>query len=494
MKIHPKFEDIKKTDKQSHLPIIASFVSDTETPISVYKKLSQESPYSFLLESGDNGTRLGRYSFIGLKPKKVFEFKNGVCSVSQQDKINFEDFNDPLEVLAKELQNYQVDKTIFQNHNLPILSGGLIGFFSYEASRYFESIPLAKNDILEMPDGIFGLYETLVVFDHFTNKITFIKYLDLKSSNLAESYQNILSTFDVLKDALQNNSTNLSELQFTEDILLEKDFESNFEEEEYCDRVEEILEKIRSGETYQLQLSQRLELELKESDSSFDTYRRLRLLNPSPYMYFLKYPNFDIVGASPETLVRCENDEILVRPIAGTRKRTGDSKKDEILENELKNCPKEQAEHLMLVDLARSDVGKVAEIKTVCTEDLMHFERFSHVVHLVSDIRGQLKENKTIFDAFRSVFPHGTVTGAPKIRSQEIIAKYENDRRGVYSGAVGYFDFHSNMDMAIAIRTMVIKERIAYIQAAGGIVYDSIPAHEFKESINKMKGCLAAIL
>ncbi len=399
MNIFPKFEDLKNIKNISHTAIIYQFVADTLTPISIYQKITKEKPYSFLLESAENNTKLSRYSFIGLNPKKIFEFKNGVCVITEKDKLKFEDFDDPLKILKKE--------------------------------------------ILGTPDGIFALYETIIVFDHFTQKVSFIKYLNLKSKNLKKEYEEIKNTFDVLKEAILQNDSNLKELEFTKEILSEKKFESNFTKTEFCKKVEKILEKIKNGETYQLQFSQRLKLILKDKDNSFDCYRRLRLLNPSPYMYFLKYPEFDIVGASPETLVRVENKDILVRPIAGKRKKT---------EDELINSEKEQAEHLMLVDLARNDTGKIADISSVETQHLMHIERFSHVVHLVTDIRG------------------------------------------IYSGAVGYFDFHGNMDMAIAIRTMLIKNNYAYIQAAGGIVYDSIPDQEYKESMNKMNGCLAAIL
>ncbi|OGJ50194.1 anthranilate synthase component I [Candidatus Peregrinibacteria bacterium RIFOXYB2_FULL_32_7] len=495
MNIFPKLDSLKKLKLGSvtHVPVIANFVNDTETPISIYKKITQEKPYSFLLESGDNANKFGRYSFISLNPKKVFEFKNNICSITENGNVSFIEFEDPLKILEKELKNYKIDESLNENLDIPILTGGFVGFFSYEACKYFEKIPLAKKDFLQMPDCIFALYETIIIFDHFKHKIYFIKYLNLKNDIEAE-YQKILTTFDVLKEGLQKNELDLSELEFTKELPLEKKFYSNFTKEEYLKKVEKILFKIKSGETYQLQLSQRLSVPLKEADNSFDIYRRLRLLNGSPYMYFLKYPNFDIVGASPETLVRVENNEILVRPIAGTRKRTGDPKRDKELEKELSNCPKEQAEHMMLVDLARNDVSRIAEIGSVETSDLMHFERFSHVVHLVSDIRGKLKKDKTIFDAFKSIFPHGTVTGAPKIRTQEIIAEMENERRGIYTGAVGYFGFNGNMDTAIAIRTMLIKDKIAYLQAAGGIVYDSIPEMEYKESMNKMKGSLSAIL
>src|SRR3989339_685891 len=481
MEVSPKFDEINlKNAQYTHIPLVASFISDTETPISIYKKLSDLKPYSFLLESADNATSFGRYSFIGLNPKKIFEFKDNICVVKKGADLSFIDFNDPLRILESEINNFKIDKEINEKLNLPIFTGGLVGFFSYEASRFFEKMPQAKIDILNIPDGVFALYDLIVVFDHFKHKIFFVKYIQVNSENFETDYQKTVSLFQILYDSITKTELNLNPLEFTQEIPLEKNFKSNFTKEKFCTKVNEILEKVKAGETFQLQISQRLNLDLKEKDSPFDIYRRLRLLNPSPYMYFLRYPNFDIIGASPETSLRVENDEILVRPIAGTRKRTGNLERDLELEAELKNSIKEQAEHMMLVDLARNDVGRVAEIKSVETSNLMHFERFSHVVHLVSDIRGKLRKNKTIFDAFRATFPHGTVTGAPKIRSQQIIAEIEDEKRGIYSGAVGYFDFAGNTDTAIAIRTIVVKGNKAYIQAAGGIVYDSIPEQESK--------------
>lgn len=433
-------------------------VCDTETPVSLYTKLALRRQYAFLLESAEPHQTLGRYSVIGFDPLLLHLFPAG-------GKQN------PLEILRKAYENIAYTS----DPNLPRLQAPFVGYFSYEIARHFEklNLPLKGADI---PEGIFFLPKNLLIFDHLKRNLTVIAYNEKDLRTLLKEIEAIKNLPGPKAISLEPFSAPTAKIQKN----------AGFEK-----LVSAAKEKICAGEIFQIVVSQKFKQPTKAHP--FDLYRRLRLISPSPYMYYLQYPDFSIIGSSPETLVRTENDDVILRPIAGTRRRGKTEKEDIALERELLNDIKEQAEHMMLVDLGRHDIGRMAKPGTVRVSKMMFAERFSHVMHLVSEIRGKRRTDLSLFDIFRMAFPAGTLTGAPKIRAMEIIAEFEREPRGVYGGAVGYFDLSGNMDFAIAIRTMVYKNGIVTLRAGAGIVYDSKPAHENLECRNKAAAPLTAL-
>jgi len=470
---YPTLEEIKKQKKDGNLiPVYREIVADLETPVSAFLKISRGG-YSFLLESVEGGERLARYSFIGTEPYRVLTTK-------AEDKIN------PLPLIAEELKNYK----IVPSTNLPRFCGGAVGYLSYETATRFDELPSPANDPLGLPESLFMFVDTMLVFDHATHKIKVLSHVHL-DSDIEQSYQNAVGKIDNLIDRLSHA---LEPSQNKTALTLSKassNLSSNFSKDEFEASVEKIKQYITSGEAIQVVLSQRLAQ--PTSAAPFEIYRALRTLNPSPYMFFLNFTDFCIIGASPEILVRVEDGMVMTRPLAGTRPRGKSLDEDIILEQELRNDEKERAEHIMLVDLGRNDIGHVSEPGTVEVSDLMDVERYSHVMHLVTHVQGKLRHDLDAFDALQACFPAGTVSGAPKIRAMEIIAELEPEKRGPYAGAVGYFSFSGNMDMAIAIRTMVATKGTAYVQAGCGIVYDSIPEREYQETMNKAQALLKAI-
>jgi anthranilate synthase component 1 len=470
---YPTLEEIKKHKKDGNLiPIYREIVADLETPVSAFLKISHGG-YSFLLESVEGGERLARYSFIGTEPYRVLATKA-------------EDNSNPLPLIAEELNKYKM----IQATDLPRFCGGAVGYLSYETATRFEKLPSPASDSLGLPESLFMFVDTMLVFDHVTHKIKVLSHVHL-DGDIEQAYQSAVDKIDNLIDRLSRTLEPSQNKKAPNSSKTSYSLSSNFSKDEFEASVQKIKQYITSGEAIQVVLSQRLAQ--PTSATPFEIYRALRTLNPSPYMFFLNFTDFCIIGASPEILVRVEDDMVMTRPLAGTRQRGKDLAEDIILEQELRNDEKERAEHIMLVDLGRNDIGRVSEPGTVEVSDLMNVERYSHVMHLVTHVQGKLRHDLNTFDALQACFPAGTVSGAPKIRAMEIIAELEPGKRGPYAGAVGYFSFSDNMDMAIAIRTMIVSKGTAYVQAGCGIVYDSIPEREYQETLSKAQALLKAI-
>jgi len=471
---YPTLEEVKKYGKEGNLvPVYREIVADLETPVSAFLKINRGG-YSFLLESVEGGERLARYSFIGTEPYRVLTTRG-------------EDQTDPLPLVARELEKYQVVSV----EGLPKFCGGAVGYLSYETVTRFEELPSPEFDRLGIPESLFMLVDTVLIFDHVMHRIKVLSHAHLDGDTEA-AYQKAVNNIEELVARLNQPLRPRPQMNATDTpVASESKPTSNFAREEYEAVVDQIKQYITAGEAIQVVPSQRLSRPTRADP--FDIYRALRTINPSPYMFFLDFSDFHIIGASPEILVRVEDGLVATRPLAGTRRRGQDPAEDARLEQELRNDEKERAEHIMLVDLGRNDIGRVSEPGTVEVSDLMEVERYSHVMHLVTHVQGKLRGDMTAFDALRACFPAGTVSGAPKIRAMEIIAEFEPEKRGPYAGAVGYFSFSGNMDMAIAIRTMVVSQGIAYLQAGGGVVYDSVPALEYEETMNKAQALLRAI-
>jgi len=467
---YPTLDEVRQLKGYGNLvPIYREIRADLETPVSAYLKIARRN-YSFLLESVEGGERLARYSFIGTEPSLILKTGN-------ENPIN------PLDLVEKKFSQLHPVPTA----DLPRFHGGMVGYLSYDVARYFEKLPSPDHDPLGLPESMLMLADTLLVFDHLTHKIKIVSHVHL-DGDVEAAYFRATQKIDILADRLEHPvcsevSKNIPSIGSV--------VSSNFSQAEFETRVLQAKEHIYAGDIIQVVLSQRLERHTNANP--FDIYRALRSINPSPYMYYLHLGDFHIVGASPELLVRVEDGVVSNHPIAGTRPRGKDAAEDLALEEELRNDEKERAEHIMLVDLGRNDIGRISEPGTVEVTQLIDVERYSHVMHLVSHVQGKLRGELSQFDALRSCFPAGTVSGAPKIRAMEIIAELERIKRGPYAGAVGYFDFSGNLDTAIAIRTIVIKNNIAYIQAGAGIVADSVPEREYQESLNKAQALLAAI-
>ena len=478
------------------LPLYRDILADLETPVSAYCKTAQ-GPYSFLLESVTGGERVGRYSFIGIDPYLVITHREETATLYRIPGQNGHaasevvTCHDPLQLLEQELGQFRLlTPPGISQDELPRFHGGAVGFLSYETASRFESLPVPEKNTLDLPLAVFCFTETVLVFDHVKHRVRIVTHLHLDAPDLNAEYQRGKDILDAVQQRLRQPialpaepapTTNKVSLQVT----------SNRTRDEFEDMVRRSIEYIQAGDVFQVVPSQRLSRHVNAAP--FTVYRALRAVNPSPYMFYLDLHDFHIVGASPELLVRFEDNEVTIRPIAGTRPRGSDKESDQNFAEELKNDPKEQAEHVMLVDLARNDVGRVSIPGSVHVGEFMEVERYSHVMHLVSNITGQLRDAMTPFEALRAGFPAGTVSGAPKIRAMEIISELEGEQRGVYAGAVGYFSHSGNQETAIALRTMVIKNGRAYIQAGCGVVADSDPAAEYQESLNKAKALLRAL-
>ncbi|HEU65369.1 MAG TPA: anthranilate synthase component I [Chloroflexi bacterium] len=467
---YPTLEEVRQLKKHGNLvPVCRDIQADLETPVSAYLKIARGN-YSFLLESVEGGERLARYSFIGTEPLLVLRTGNDNPVA-------------PLNSVEKDLAQFRPVSIA----NLPRFHGGMVGYLSYEVARHFERLPCPDRDPQGLPESVLMLADTLLVFDHITHKIKVVSHAHL-DGDVDTAYREATCKIDELVHRLEQ-PIHLGTLKNTPSNRSE--VSSNFSQAEFEAIVSQAKEYIYAGDIIQAVLSQRLAR--RTYANPFAIYRALRSINPSPYMYYLHLGDFYIAGASPELLVRVEDGIVSTHPIAGTRRRGKDTTEDLSLEEELKHDKKECAEHIMLVDLGRNDIGRISEPGTVEVTQLMDVERYSHVMHLVSHVQGRLRAGLSQFDALRSCFPAGTVSGAPKIRAMEIIAELEREQRGPYAGAVGYFDFSGNLDTAIAIRTIVIKNNIAYIQAGAGVVADSIPEREYQESLNKAQALLAAI-
>lgn len=481
-----KEEFIKLAKEDNVIPVYREILADFETPLSAFTKIDK-GDYSFLLESVEGGERIARYSFLGSSPSLVFSSKAGKIALSE-GKVSkiFETKLDPIEELKKIMGRYK----FMEVKGLGRFCGGLVGYLGYDIVRFIEKIGEKNPDDLKLPDSVFMLMDTLLIFDHVDHKIKVISNVHVKGDP-AQSYDEAVKKIDAvirdLKAAPAKDSSRLV-LKKREAPLKVK---SNFAKSGFENIVKKAKEYIKAGDIIQVVLSQRLEVPI--SSTPFNIYRALRSINPSPYMYYLKLKDFSLVGSSPEIMVRCEAGNVELRPIAGTRPRGADEKEDRALIDDLLRDPKERAEHIMLVDLGRNDIGRVSEYKSVKVSELMTIEKYSHVMHIVSDVSGRLREGKDIFDLIRATFPAGTVTGAPKVRAMQIIEELENARRGPYAGSIGYFSFSGNLDSCITIRTIIIKDNTAYIQAGAGIVADSDPEKEYHETMNKARALLKAV-
>lgn len=470
---------------QQRIPISVEILADMETPLSVFKKLGNQ-PYSYLFESVEGGEKWARYSLIGLPASTVIKVFNNEIQIWEDGKITEKLISeDPL----KFLEEYQENIKVKVNEELPGFTGGLVGYLGYDCIRYIEPRLSQSNlpDPLGTPDALFMLSEEVAVFDNLNNKLHLIVL------SKSESKEDITSANERLKELSDKLLTPLA-LNNTEEInspVTEKDFVSGFGEKEFKESVEKIKEYIRAGDVMQVVCSQRMSVPF--TSDPVELYRSIRHLNPSPYLYYLNLEEFHIVGSSPEILARLENGEVTVRPIAGTRRRGKDDMDDIAMEEDMVNDPKEIAEHLMLIDLGRNDIGRIAEPGTVEVTQRFGIERYSHVMHMVSNVRAKLRKGLKSMDVFRATFPAGTLSGAPKIRAMEIIDEFEPVKRGIYGGAIGYFSWQGNMDMAITIRTAIIKDEVLYIQAGGGFVADSDPELEWKESLNKGRAIFKAV-
>jgi len=473
---HPSLEEVKGLGRSANLvPIYREIMADFETPVSAYLKVAR-GPYSFLLESVEGGERLARYSFIGTEP--YLTLKTG--SKEEAGSV------DPLSLIERELSKYKLAAV----PELPRFHGGAVGYLSYEAVQHFEKLPSPESDPLGLPESVFMFTDTLLVFDHLKHKIKVVSHVNL-DGDVETFYNKAVEKIEGLVERLSWPIHRGWLRQGPTASDLRAEVVSNLSQAEYEAKVAIAKEYIVDGDIIQVVLSQRLS-KRTEADP-FDIYRALRTVNPSPYMYYLHLDDFHIVGASPELLVRVDDGVVATHPIAGTRPRGADEIEDIALEEELRHDEKERAEHIMLLDLGRNDIGRVSEPGTVEVTQLMDVERYSHVMHLVSHVQGRLRRGLTQFDALRACFPAGTVSGAPKIRAMEIIAELEPDKRGPYAGCVGYFSFSGNLDTAITIRTVVISDGVASIQAGGGIVADSVGHREYQESMNKAQATLKAI-
>lgn len=482
------FADYAQQQRQAgytHVPIVHASLADLDTPVSTYLKLAAQ-PYSYLFESVQGGDKWGRYSIIGLPCRTVYRITDSVLTIEHDgQEMRRETVADPLHTVRELRDEYRVA----DYPGLPEMIGGLVGYFGYETIGHIEKRLhcSGKTDTLETPDIMLLVSEEVLVFDNLSGRIYMLCLADLNQSNAFEEAQGRLAEIEskLATTRLESNLLRAEKRSAT------PEYQAHFSQPDFEQAVERCRAYIRDGDIMQVVLSQRLSTPF--TGRSIDVYRALRTINPSPYMYFLNMGNFDIVGSSPEILVRLEEGKVTVRPIAGTRKRGQDEAQDKAREHELLNDAKELAEHVMLIDLGRNDVGRIADTGSVQLTEKMLIERYSHVMHIVSNVQGQLQPGLDAVDVIKATFPAGTVSGAPKIRAMEIINELEPIKRGVYSGAIGYLGWHGNMDTAIAIRTAVIKDGVLNIQAGAGIVADSVPEYEWQETLSKARAMFTAV-
>ena len=470
----------------NRIPLQREILADLDTPLSAYLKLA-EGPYSYLFESVHGGEKWGRYSMIGLPARtqlKVYDHE--ITVLRDGEVIEQTTADDPLQWL----EEFQAQFHVPEIDHLPRFSGGLVGYFGYDTVRYIEPrlAQCPNPDPLGVPDILLMVSDEIVIFDNLSGKLYIIVHVDPTDNDaLTHGQQRLEAIAERLRNARPTYPSEHPSLE-----VEEKDFTSTFSQAGYMEAVERIKDYIIEGDVMQAVPSQRMSI--RYESAPLDIYRALRSLNPSPYMFYFDFDDFHVVGSSPEILVRLEDNEVTVRPIAGTRPRGTDEKSDKRLQQDLLADPKELAEHLMLIDLGRNDVGRVSATGSVKVTEQMVIERYSHVMHIVSNVVGELRDGMSALDVLRATFPAGTVSGAPKIRAMEIIDELEPVKRGIYAGAVGYLSWNGNMDTAIAIRTAVIKDKTLHIQAGGGIVADSVPATEWEETLNKRRAMFRAVM
>jgi len=491
----PTLAEFQKLAEQGNLiPVTRRILADFETPLSAYQKIRGQGE-SFLFESVEGGEHIGRYSFVGCNPRSVIRQNGNRVEVLESGKV-METFTvgkegqvrDGLEVIASVMKEY-IPVSV---PNLPRFTGGAVGFIGYELIHDIEPVvPRPPNDELKTPVIYFLIADQLLIFDRVAQTITILVNAILDDADSPEeAYENATSEIDRIISLLEQPSEQKS-VDVQTEVMPPVTFESNQSKEKFFANVEASKKYIHEGDIIQVVGSQRFSAPVKASP--LDIYRAARHINPSPYMFLLELDGFSLVGASPEIHVRCEDGKVEIRPIAGTRRRGKNEEEDLALEKELLADPKERAEHVMLVDLARNDIGRVCDFGSVQVKELMAIERYSHVMHIVTQVEGKLSADKTLYDLMRATFPAGTVSGAPKIRAMQIISQLEQTARGPYAGCVGYFSFNGNLDTCITIRTALIKDGKAYIQAGGGWVNDSTPEAEFQETINKSMAMRKAV-
>ena len=487
--IQPDFREFRRLAKKGNLiPLYDIFSADLLTPVSAYLRIAQSARYSFLLESVEGGEKIARYTFAGANPEEVFRYANGACVLERRNKVIWEE-RDPITFLREHVGRIRPVRL----PGLPPLVAGAIGYFSYDMVRLIERLPKRLRDDIGLYDAVLMFYHGLIAFDHVLHRLWIVRNV------YTEGTGNLRSKYDAAVREIEKTRRLLDEPVAAErpkrpaKVKKHKPLkvQSNFRRPEYLAVVRKAKEYIRAGDIFQVVLSQRFSAKTKARP--FEIYRELRAVNPSPYLFFLQLNDVAIVGSSPEMLVKVQGRDVFYRPIAGTRWRGKDEAEDQRLEREMLASEKERAEHIMLVDLGRNDLGRVCEYGSVKPEKLLTVERYSHVMHLVSSLHGRLREDVDCFDALMACFPAGTVSGAPKVRAMEIIEELERTRRGIYAGGILYLDFAGNLDSCIALRTMVVKNGVAHIQAGGGIVADSTPEGEHQESINKTKALLTAL-
>lgn len=485
--IQPTFKEFCRLAKQGNLiPVYQELLMDLETPLSFFKRLERDR-YSFLLESVEGSERWARYSFLGTRPHRIFKAQGNRVTIIENGKTETRVADEPLKLLEELLKGCQPVPV----PGVPPFFGGALGYVSYDAVEQFHEIGNDKKDPLGMPEIFFVFVQTLVAFDNLKHTIKVIDNARVEhGTNLRRAYDQSIARIRKVISSLQKKPRGIEPRDLPQGKGTRK-FRSNLTQEGFKKAVIKAKEYIKAGDIIQAVLCQRLETET-ETDP-FEIYRALRFINPSPYMFYLELEDLRVIGSSPETMVRLTGDIIELRPIAGTRRRGATPEEERALEADLLADPKERAEHIMLVDLGRNDVGRVAEIGSVEVNELMAIERYSHVIHIVSNVRGKLAAGKTPFDLFVSAFPAGTVSGAPKIRAMQIISELEPQKRGLYAGAIGYFGYNGNLDTCIVIRTIVMKGKKVFINTGAGIVADSDPASEYQETLNKARAMLRAI-
>jgi anthranilate synthase component 1 len=484
---HPPFDEFAQLSQGVRMvPVYRQLLSDTHTPVSVYAGCLQGAR-PFLFESVVGGEKIGRYSFLGSNPYLTIEAQGKTVTITTGDKQETRECQDPLVELQKLIQEYPA----VHLKELPRFCGGAVGYAGYDVVRYTENLPNAPQDDRKLPDLSFSFYDEMIIFDQINKTIQVVVHADLSTQKTEAAYQSACQRLDEICARLQQHSPHLSALDINTRSNATLEYTSDHTQAEYEANVEKCKEYIKAGDIFQVVISQRLCVET-EADS-LSIYRALRVVNPSPFMFLMSLPELELVGSSPEIMVRVEDGETTVRPLAGTRKRGQSPEEDKALAEELLADPKERAEHIMLVDLARNDIGRVAQFGSVRINDIMVVEKYSHVMHITSNVCGQLRPEMTALDALRAALPAGTVSGAPKVRAMQVIDEMERHRRGPYAGAVGYIDFTGNMDTCIALRTLVLHENKAYIQAGAGIVADSVPTMEYQETLNKARVLIKAL-
>jgi anthranilate synthase component I len=487
--IQPDFREFQRLAKQGNLiPVCDVFSADLLTPVSAYLRIAQGARHSFLLESVEGGEKIARYTFAGANPEEIFRYANGACVMESRDRLVWEE-RDPVSFLRAWMERFQPVRI----PGLPPLVAGAIGYFSYDMVRLIERLPRQLRDEIGLYDAMLMFYHGIIAFDHVQHRLWVVRNV------FTEGQGSLRAKYEAAVREIKRTKRMLEEPVAAERPKKEAKarkrtplrVKSNFQRGEYLAVVRKAKAYIRAGDIFQVVLSQRFSA--KTRANPFEVYRELRALNPSPYLFYLQLNDVCVVGSSPEMLVKVQGRDVFYRPIAGTLPRGKDEAEDLRLEKEMLASEKERAEHIMLVDLGRNDLGRVCDYGTVKVEQLLTVERFSHVMHLVSSLRGRLREDVDCFDALMACFPAGTVSGAPKVRAMEIIEELERTRRGIYAGGVLYMDFAGNLDSCIALRTMVIKNGVAHVQAGGGIVADSTPEGEYQETINKSRALLAAL-